>query len=172
MTASTPRLATGLPVERARSRIGAYVYGDVLVLGALLTVEIDAERPVIGALAVALTTVITYVAHVVSDAIGDRLGRDSKEHAASLPRELRDALPIASAGVLPALVVLLGALGVMPLLAAVAIGVAVVALRLAAVGVVIAHWTGEPAPLTAITAGVTVALIGAAVGLLEVLVAH
>lgn len=168
----TPLLVTGLPVERARSRISAYVYGDVLVLGALLTVEVEAGRPGIGALTVALTTIVTYVAHVVSDAIGDRLGRDAGEHAAHLPSELRDALPIASAGVLPTLLVLLGAVGLLPLIAAVAIGVAVVALRLASVGVVIAHWTGEPAPLAAITAGVTVALLGAAVGLLEVLVAH
>jgi hypothetical protein len=168
----TPLLVTGLSVARARSRISAYVYGDVLVLGALLTVEVEVGHPGMETLTVALTTVITYVAHVVSDAIGDRLGRDPGEHAAHLPSELRDALPIASAGVLPTLLVLLGSLGLIPVMAAVAIGVAVVALRLAAVGVVIARWTGEPAPLTAITAGVTVALLGAAVGLLEVLVAH
>ena len=108
MTASTP-LAARLPVERARSRVAAYVYGDVLVLAAVVGASSAAVASGAAVVIVAGTVLSTYVAHVLAHSIGSLFGGDST--ATAVREELRDALPILSSGATPALLLVAAALG-------------------------------------------------------------
>ncbi len=161
-----------LPESRIRSRISAYVYGDVLVLAALLALEPEHHVSWPSVLTIVGTTMTTYVAHVVSDAIGERIGRTDVETAGHLRAELRDAAPIAVAGLVPAIVVAAAALHLLPPEAAQAIAATAVLLRLAAVGAVTSHLTGRSAPLSTVLSGISIATLGAAIAVIKAVLAH
>lgn len=94
-----------LDPQRADNRMSAYVYGDILVLAATAGVYDTAVRSGEALLVVLGTIVSTYVAHVVADVVGAVFG--GREVRTALLHELRDSVPIASAGAPP--VILFGA---------------------------------------------------------------
>jgi hypothetical protein len=155
-----------------RSRISAYIYGDVLVLAAVLAFESEHRVSWSSVLTIVGTTATTYLAHVVSDAIGERIGRTDAETAGHLRAELRDAAPIAVAGLVPAIAVALAALHVLPPETAQVIAAAAVVLRLAAVGAVTSRLTGRAAPLSTVLSGIGIALIGAGIAIVKAVVGH
>ncbi|WP_375401500.1 hypothetical protein [uncultured Amnibacterium sp.] len=160
-----------VPIERARGRLSAYVYGDILVLAAILTIKPD-PRGWDAVIAVAATTLTTYVAHIVAHTIGERIGRTGEAAGLHLREELRDAAPIAIAGLIPAAVLVLAAIQVLDVRPAQLIAAGVVVLRLAFVGVVSSRLTGERAPVGTIGVGVVLAVIGTVVAVLEAVLLH
>jgi hypothetical protein len=118
----TPRPPS--PDETA-DRISAYVYGNILVLAALVLLTHDDIDHGAGLAIVAGTALSTFVAHAFAERLGSTVRQG--EHA-RLVVVLRDSLPIISSAALPAL--LMGA-------AAISWISPVVALRIAEVSVVV-----------------------------------
>jgi hypothetical protein len=106
-----------LPPERAASRLSAYVYGNILALG---PVAFATARTIDDGAAAALvvgTGATTFLAHIFAHFVahatvaGHEPSRaDQRQHAAE---ELRDAVPIASSAFAPAVLLMLGWLGVL-----------------------------------------------------------
>ncbi|MFE7723606.1 hypothetical protein ACFU44_31795 [Nocardia rhizosphaerihabitans] len=93
----------------ATSRISAYIYGNVLILAALIPVAPSAEN--VGILVVLGTALSTFIAHSFAESVG-RSVRDSPPR--STPQRwanLRDSLPILSSAVLPCAILAAAAFG-------------------------------------------------------------
>lgn len=164
--------AVGLSTIRIRTRISAYVYGNILVLTAIATCTPHMVDTGFAALAVAATTVTTYIAHVFAHFVAEQVGHGDLEHESDRD-ELRDALPIISSGSVPTLVFLVPPLfdtqgtALWTLLAA-----GVVLVRLASMGALVAHLNGELPSARAHWWGIGVAAVGFAIVALKVWIAH
>ncbi len=87
--------------------MSAYVYGTLLALAAVVVVDPHAIEDGSAVLIVLGTTATTFLAHVFAEivayrAIGDVSDRTDHVRARAAADELRDAVPIASSGALPA----------------------------------------------------------------------
>jgi hypothetical protein len=129
-------------VERGRARVSAYVYGNILVLAAVLTATPHTIDDGHAAVVVIATTVTTYLAHVVAHAVGGTIGVPAG--TPSITRdELRDALPIVSSGSLPAMILLVGALTELDPVLAELVAAGVVIVRLVGIGAVVDRYGGS-----------------------------
>lgn len=128
-------------VERGRARVSAYVYGNILVLAAVLTATPHTIEDGHAAVVVVATTVTTYLAHVVAHAVAGTIG--AAPGTPSITRdELRDALPILSSGSLPTLVLVLGAVTSIDPVLVELVAAGVVVLRLVGIGAVVDRYGG------------------------------
>jgi hypothetical protein len=162
----------GRPIDphRAESRISAYVYGDVLVLAACVGVAAPAIRSGQAVLIVLGTMISTYVAHVLADVVGAVFGGDPLR--AAIVAELRDSVPVVSAG-LPA-VVLLGAAAIgwpSPGVAQ-SVSAAVLILRIAAIGLIYRRFHTTISRGRAIAFGVLAAVVATAVAVIKLTLTH
>ena len=121
-------------LDRARSRTSAYVYGNILVLTAVAGVDSASILDWTALFVVAGTTITTFLAHILAHSIGQQLGRTSEEAQLHIRDEVRDSLPIASSGSVPALMMFLGAVAIVPPLWAQLIAALIIVGRLAFLG--------------------------------------
>ncbi len=164
--------AEALGVERVRSRTSAYVYGNILVLTAVVQnteATISSGRAVI---IVLVTMITTYLAHVLAHDVAEHIGRSKVEHESHLREELRDAVPIVSSGLPPALVLSAGALGWLDTELAQILAAVIVVVRLAITGWVIGRISAEHAPRRSVWSGVVLAVAGMIIAILKVEFLH
>lgn len=102
-----------LSPERAARRMSAYIYGNILVVAAVVGVGAEAIEDGRAVLLVLGTTVTTYFAHVYSEAIAHSLTTTGGARS-DFSDELRDGVPIVSSGTVPVISLLLGYLGYLP----------------------------------------------------------
>ncbi|WP_280411650.1 hypothetical protein [Nocardia asiatica] len=106
-----PLFSRSVPLDRrnAASRISAYIYGNVLILAALIPVTPSAED--VGILVVLGTALSTFIAHAFAEGVGQSV----RQTHALTPQErwadLRDSLPILSSAVLPCVILAGAAIG-------------------------------------------------------------
>jgi hypothetical protein len=162
----------GPPVKRARSRAGAYVYGNILVLAAIVATSHESIAPWTAVVIVVATSGTTFLANVAAHSIGQSIGRTDDEARLHLTQEARDAVPIASSGSIPAVFLALGAVSWLPPALSQLLAEAVVVLRLAATGIVMRRVSGQASPLAALWSGFTLAGIGVVIAALEALLTH
>jgi hypothetical protein len=155
---------------RADNRMSAYVYGDILVLAATAGVYETAIRDGEALLVVIGTIVSTYVAHVVADVVGAVFG--GREVRKAVLHELRDSVPIVTAGVPP--VVLFGAamLGWPSPEWAQAVASGLLVARLATIGVVYHHLKAPIGWARAAWFGVAVAGVAAVAVAVKLVLTH
>ncbi len=161
-----------LDAERTATRASAYLYGDVLVLAALLSLHPDDLTGTTGLAYVLGTALSTYAAHVLAEAVGLSLRGGQRVSSADLRHELRDAVPIVSASSGPALLMVAVLLGWWPPGTALAIAIAVTTVRLAVLGWVIGYVRGKPPSLRTFLAGIVLALTGLTVAVLKWWLTH
>lgn len=165
--------AVGLPTVRIRTRISAYVYGNILVLTAIATCTPHMVDKGFAALAVAATTLTTYIAHVFAHLVAEQVGEDGVDEHETDHDELRDALPIISSGSAPTLIFLVPALfdthgtALWTLLAS-----GIVLVRLASMGALVAHLNGRLPSARAHWWGIGVAFVGMVIVVLKVWIVH
>ena len=171
----TPSAGRSPDLERVRSRVTAYVYGNVLVLAAVVGCAPESVRSGRAVVVVLATMVTTYLAHVVAHRVGEGVGRRHDEAALHLRAELRDAVPIVTSGALPALVLaatavagLEGAAAAAAQLAAALVPVA----RLAATGSVTSRLVPGGPSRSAFWSAVGLAVAGSLIGVVKVLLTH
>jgi hypothetical protein len=158
--------------EDAARRITAFVYGDVLVLAALVALDPEDLNGPKAVAYVAGTGVSTFVAHVLAESVGFgvRTGQPlTREH---LRHELRDSLPIISATSIPALLMIAALLGWLEAVPALQLAIAVIIFRLATLGWVVGNLRGSPASARTFLSGVLLALVGVGVAVLKWWLTH
>ena len=152
--------------------MSAYLYGDVLVLAALVALRPADLTGTTGLAYVLGTALSTYAAHVLAEAVGLSIRGAPGVSSAELRHELRDALPIASAASGPALLMVATLLDWWTPGTALTLAVAVTAARLAVLGWVIGYLRGEPPSPRTFLAGIVLALTGATVAVLKWWLTH
>ena len=160
-----------LSSARAARRMSAYVYGNVLVLAAVVGVgeeAIDSGRAVLIVLA---TTVSTYLAHVYAEVIAHSLTTTDKP-SPDFSHELRDAVPIVSSGTAPVIALVLGYLEVLPSEWAQAIAGGIICVRIASIGVWIERLHGNRPSFRMLLLSLASATICVVIVLIKVFLAH
>lgn len=150
--------------------MSAYVYGDVLVMAATAGVSTDEIRTGRAVLIVLGTVLSTYLAHVLADTVGAVFAGHGS--ADLIRAELRDSLPVLSAG-LPSFALLgAAAIGWPGALWAQALASAVLIGRLAGIGLVYSRLHSDVSTRTGVRFGAAVALIAAVVIAIKLLLTH
>ncbi|MFI5497637.1 hypothetical protein ACIA5E_01145 [Nocardia asteroides] len=96
-----PLFSRGAPLDRrnAAGRISAYIYGNILILAALIPVSPSNDN--VGILVVLGTALSTFIAHVFAEGVGRSVREDAAVTRAQRFEDLRDSLPILSSAVMP-----------------------------------------------------------------------
>lgn len=160
-----PRL---LPHESKRNVAGA-IYG--LILGASIISAAGADNPGQAGLVeiyVCVTALVFYLAHVYARVIGTWIEGEAPTGAA-IRHELRQEWPMVSAQLLPALLLVLGAVGLIPGQTAITLAL-VAALAELMVGVLYACFTVRASRGQAIASVATALLFAVVVVLLKIFV--
>ncbi|TFC01459.1 hypothetical protein E3O42_10075 [Cryobacterium adonitolivorans] len=166
------RVGPGVTLDRARSRTSAYVYGNILVLTAVAGVDSADILNWTALIVVAGTTITTFLAHILAQAIGQHLGRTDVETQLHVRDEVRDSLPIASSGSVPALMMFLGAMTIVPPLWAQLIAALIIVVRLAFLGILVERMTARKSTLGVLWSGVVLAGLSLIIVGAKILLTH
>jgi hypothetical protein len=161
-----------LDLEDAATRTTAYVYGNILVLAALVaqsTEDVTTGR----ALWVVLgTSVSTFVAHVFAEAMGDQVRSDDQPTLRKGLKLARESLPVLTSGYVPAVFLLAGWLTILPDEMSIWLAEAVVLLRIAGTGIIVARLRNERSSFRLICIGVAMAVVCTLISGLKVYLTH
>ncbi|BBE21374.1 hypothetical protein MN0502_02570 [Arthrobacter sp. MN05-02] len=177
------RSSRPMTAEDVSGRITAFVYGNILVLAALIALR---PEDLLGPKAIAYvlgTGVSTFLAHVISEWVGssvhthtqahDRAGGGAGVHAGSrFAHLLGDALPIASSALTPALLMAAALLGWVGPTVALLAAIIVTVLRMAGLGWVVGRLRRQPASFRTFLAGIVLAAVCSAVAVLKWWLTH
>lgn len=167
-----------LPPMRAAARLAAYVYGNILVLTAVVAATPDAIDDGGAVLLVLTTATTTFVAHVFAEVVARSSipeavhGSTESEKKQSVLDEIRDAVPIASSGLFPAVVLALAWLWILPGFWAQLIAGGVGVFRIATLPIVAERLRGRPLTFRVLIAGLSTAVIAAVIVLVKVYTSH
>ena len=162
-----------LPVERVRSRVSAYVYGNIFVLAALFASSPESIAHWSAVVIVVATSATTFFAHVVAHNIGQAIGRtDDESLRVHLAQEARDAVPIMTSGTVPAVLLGLGALGWLPPWLSQLLAEAYVVVRLAGTGIIVRRLSGDSSRRGGFWSGLALAGIGVVIAALKQVLTH
>ncbi len=167
-----------LPPARAATRLSAYVYGNILVLAAVAASTPGSIEHGTAAVLVLATAGTTFLAHVFADFVAGSQIPEAHADATQAQRkfkaleELRDALPILSSGIVPALMLVLGWLSVLPAQWAEFLAGGVIVVRIATIPVVTQRVRGNRLTFRAVLAGLATAAVAAAIVLAKVFLGH
>ncbi|MDL9937871.1 hypothetical protein QSJ18_14045 [Gordonia sp. ABSL1-1] len=177
----TERRGGPLVAHRAAARLSAYVYGNILVLAAIAVATVHTVEDGVATLIVLGTGAVTYLAHVFSAYVAYTALPEGHQHADPAGSqalretpfdELRDAVPIVSSTIWPAVVLALGWVDVLPPRLAELIAGALVVLRMATIQIVIERIRGNPPGWRVVVAGLATAAAAAIIVLVKVSVGH
>jgi hypothetical protein len=169
----TARRQHDLPIERVRSRAGAYVYGNILVLAAIFATSPQSISHWSAVVIVVATSATTFFAHVFAHRIGQAIGRtDDEGLRLHLAQEARDAVPIMNSGAGPALLLALGALGWFPPWFSQLLAEAYVVVRLAGTGIIVRGISGEASSLPGRWSGLALAGVSIVIAALKNVLTH
>lgn len=158
------RRRTPLEAHEASRRLSAYVYGNILILAAL--VPFQEETEVRHAMVVVIGTALcTFIAHAFSE----YLGGDGSVQPRAL---LRESMPILTTALVPLLLLWLSEVTRLHMTTAVLIAEIVIIGRIASTGMVAARLRNEKSRLRVLLAGVIVAAVAFGIVLLKVALTH
>jgi hypothetical protein len=156
-----------------RSRVSAYVYGNIFVLAALFATSPESVAHWTAAFIVVAASATTFFAHVVAHNIGQAIGRtDEEDLRAQLSKEARDAVPIMTSGTVPAVLLGLGAVGWLSSGLSQLLAEAYVVVRLAGTGIVVRRLSGAASRKGGFWSGLALAGIGIVIAALKQVLTH
>lgn len=155
---------TPLEAHEASRRLSAYVYGNILILAALVPFqeETDARHAMVVVIGTALCT---FIAHAFSE----YLGGDGSVHPRALVRE---SMPILTTALVPLLLLWLSQATRLQMSTALLIAEIVIIGRIASTGMVAARLRNEKSRWRVLLAGVVVAVVAFGIVLLKVTLTH
>ncbi|MGN0041343.1 MULTISPECIES: hypothetical protein [unclassified Rhodococcus (in: high G+C Gram-positive bacteria)] len=161
-----------VPLSRnaAASRISAYVYGNVLVLAAL--VPITTTRQYIGIAIVLGTALSTFLAHVFAESVSQSVRSARPLTGAERWVELRNSVPILSSASLPCLILLTAWLGWLEPRTAQVLAEVAILIRIGSTVFVVQRLQGRPAGTTTVFAAVGLALLASVVVVVKIALTH
>lgn len=161
-----------LGIERLRLRLAAYVYGNILVLAAIV---VATGKSIVGgeaALLVGVTALTTYVAHILAHDVGQQLGRERNAHRPHVRHEIRDAVPILVSGIVPAIILFVATFAIVPTQFAQLVAAVWVVGRISLIGFLVERLSGRKPTWRTLSGGLALAIACAVVVVLKVLFAH
>jgi tellurite resistance protein TehA-like permease len=161
-----------LSATTAASRAEAYVYGNILVLATLATIRSEAVLSGQGALFAIGTAVSTYLAHVLAHWIGHQIRSEGRADSKHLREGIRNAVPIATSGLIPAAILLVGMWGWLEPLWALNLAIATIVVRFLVMGFVLGSLSGNKVSIASFVAGIALAVAGIIVVAVKVLLTH
>ncbi|HCS57619.1 MAG TPA: hypothetical protein DIW80_10695 [Gordonia polyisoprenivorans] len=194
----TARRGGPLPPARAASRLSAYVYGNLLVLAAIVLASAGDIYEGHAVLIVLGTGLTTYIAHIFADLLawanipeahestsGNRAAdgvdegaevNDGEVERPDLRREildeLRDAVPIMSSAIWPAIILALGYHDLIPTQVAQLVSGCVIVIRIASVPIVTERVRGNRLDMRMLIAGLIAAGLAAVIVMLKSFLGH
>ena len=154
-------------------RVSAFIYGNILVLAALILLSPDGLETTRGFVFVLGVAFSTFIAHVASDIFAHLLRHPNGEGlSALLPHELKDSVPIAASAILPTVILVAARLGWLEAEPAWGIAVGVTLAQLSLLGPIAAWLAREPLSPWPLFAGILLALLIAVIALLKVVLTH
>ncbi|MGU3293603.1 hypothetical protein [Williamsia sp. M5A3_1d] len=167
-----------LSPKRASARLSAYIYGTLLAMAAVVVVDPAAIENGSAVVIVLGTTATTFLAHVFAEIVAGHSIPEATAHLDEPVRrrvageELRDAVPIASAGAFPAFFLALGWLDVLdPTWAFVLAGAGPI-LRMALLQIMIGRIRGQRPTLRILFGGIATAVVATAIVAAKVILTH
>ncbi|AOW92185.1 hypothetical protein BFN03_04245 [Rhodococcus sp. WMMA185] len=159
-----------LTPEHAASRISAYIYGNILVLAALIPVTQSQET--LGIAIVVGTALSTYLAHTFAESVGQTLRLNRSLTSTERRKELRDGLPILTSAAVPCAILATAFLGWLQPTTAQLIAEIVIIVRISSTSYVISRLRREKVTLGTHWAAITLAVIAAAIVVFKVFLTH
>ncbi|MFZ2526561.1 MAG: hypothetical protein WAX14_02730 [Rhodococcus sp. (in: high G+C Gram-positive bacteria)] len=167
-----PLFSRSQPLDRdnAASRISAYVYGNILVLAALVPVVTDHQY--VGIAIVLGTTVSTFVAHIFAEAVGHSVRQGAQLTATDRWREVRNSVPILSSAVMPCVILAIGWIGWLEPRTAQLLAEVAVLVRIGGIVFVIGRLNGKRPSTGWLVSAAAITLVAVTVVLTKVLLTH
>lgn len=159
-----------LPRARAARRIEAYVYGNVLVLAAIITAGTTDVANGRAALLALGTAASTFIAHLLAMTVGRQAEEEDEQHP--FAEAARDGLPMATSGILPSIALIAGWLGWLDPDLAWWIAVGIIGVRFIGMGSVVSYLKGMPSTWRNLLIGIGLAVVGLLVAMLKNTLTH
>ncbi|WIB60796.1 hypothetical protein DEJ13_02905 [Curtobacterium sp. MCLR17_007] len=164
-----------IAVEHVRDRLSSYVYGNITVLAAAIAVDPRAIEHGSAVWAVLGTAVLTYAAHVLAHLVAHGVGEQDTTDAArreSAATIARNANPIATSGLIPAVLYAVAWVGWLPSPWAQTAALVILVVRIGLVGVFMQRFSGQKPTFPALWGGIVLAAVAFVIGLVKVLLTH
>lgn len=161
---------TPLDQANAASRISAYIYGNILVLTALVPIVTAEEH--LGILVVAGTALSTFIAHSFAEVVARTVREHRTPAFADRLRELRNAVPILTSAVLPCAVLATGWLGWLSPRTAQILAELVILLRIGGIVFVIGRLRGQRPTRATVLIALLLTAIATVVVLVKIALTH
>lgn len=159
-----------LAVEHAAGRISAYVYGNILVLAALIPVT--RAQDTLGIAVVLGAAASTFVAHVFAELVGQNIRTGAQLGRAERLAELRDAVPILTSAFVPIAILATSWFGWLEPRTAQLVAEGVMVVRIASISYVITRLRGEGVQWTTHLAAFVMALVATLIVTFKILLTH
>ncbi|KTR05344.1 hypothetical protein [Curtobacterium luteum] len=165
-----------LPVDHVRDRMSSYIYGNITVLSAAIAVgpvQIEHGAAVLTVLATAVLTYLAHVlAHLVAHGIGADRDTDHDDRRESAAVIARNANPIATSGLIPAVLYAAAWIGWLPAEWAQIAAVVILVVRIGLVGVFMQRFSGARPTFLGLWGGIVLAAVAFVIGLVKVVLTH
>lgn len=167
-----PAQLTDAPIdtERVARRISAYIYGNILVLAALIPVTKAQET--LGIAIVVGAALSTFLAHIFAESVGQTLRLDRTLTRAERSSELRDSLPILTSAVVPSVILCTALIGWLEPRTAQLIAEFAMITRIASISYVISRLRREKVTSGTHWAAIGLAAVAAAIVVIKVFLTH
>lgn len=157
--------------------INAYVYGNILILAAIISIVPEYVGNGHAALLTLGTGLATFVAHVFAETQEYEVLRKDEDDPIkgrnrALKEAFKDSRPILTSTFLPALVFALGFWGLLHEDLAIQLALWIIGLRIFRIGFVVAKYRGEKASFKLVIRGIVLAFLALAIAELKVLLTH
>ena len=158
--------------QDASARITAYVYGNLVILGALLTLQSEAALSWHGALTILAAGLSTFVAHAFADLLGRRVGHDHRSVLSAALAAARDSRPIVTAAIVPIGMLAAGAWLHWPSSGVQLAAELFICARIGLIGATAERFRGRPSSHRFVLVGVGIAVAAALVAVAKVALVH
>ncbi|MFC8046414.1 hypothetical protein [Nocardia sp. NPDC057353] len=167
-----PLFTDGLQLDRHRaaSRVSAYVYGNVLILAALIPIPVSPKH--VGILLVVAAALSTFVAHAFAESVGQSIREDRTLTAADRRAELRDSLPILTTAILPCAILACAWFGWLEPRTAQLLAEVTVLIRIGGTAFVVRRLQGRPPHRATLIQALLVTALATAVVAVKVFLTH
>lgn len=159
-----------LPEESISGRISAYIYGNIIVLAALVPLVTAPKH--VGIAIVLGASLSTFLAHVFAEAVALSVRTGKQLTRADRLHELRDSVPILTSAVLPCAILATGWLGWLEPSTAQTLAEVTVLTRIASTVFVIQRLLGRRPTTSTVVTALAVALVATIVVVVKIVLTH
>jgi VIT1/CCC1 family predicted Fe2+/Mn2+ transporter len=161
--------------------MSSYIYGNITVLAVAIAVDPEQIHHGAAVATVLATAVLTYLAHVLSHLVAHGLGADADgadgadDRAArrqSVATIVRNANPIATSGLIPAVLYAAAWVGWLPAEWAQIAATVILVVRIGMVGVFMQRFSGKQPTFLGLWGGIVLAGVAFVIGLVKVVLTH